>query len=240
MRQQFTETDNKTQLALLRRICGYGVPSLDRALYCKNNSLVLVAERELQPYIKKENGSYGMQMHLFELPWPIEALKDLGEVPVTLRITLSYFIEPGPGQRGWKDKYRYASHGLRFEVCSSQEEAANFIKRISMIQEEEDADGLRTADTSGRWTIGSNGRSSGSVHSDFWKSTAAEIATCNHIAVFPVVGWWRERKHLKKMESVTRYSLIVSLHTEAQDIDIYTPVKLRIDTAVKTLVPIPV
>jgi len=33
-----------------------------------------------------------------------------------MRITLSYFVEPSPGEVGWKDRYRYASHGLRFEL----------------------------------------------------------------------------------------------------------------------------
>ena len=36
----------------------------------------------------------------------MEALSALGDKKVTMRVTLSYFIEPGPGQRGWKDKYR--------------------------------------------------------------------------------------------------------------------------------------
>ena len=244
MRQQFTTADSKTQFAELRKVCGYGVPSLDRALYCKKNSLVLVAEREIQPYVKKEGRSdYGMQMHLFPLPWPVEALQDLGAAQVTLRMTLSYFIEPGPGQRGWKDKYRYASHGLRFELCGAQEETDQFQQRISNIIEEEEKNSSevsRSAKTSERWVIGKNGRSSGSIHSDFYTGSAAEIAACNCIAVFPVVGWWRKRTHLKKMENTARYSLIVSLHTEAQNVDIYTPVKIQIENMVKTPVPISV
>jgi len=241
MRAQFATNGNKTELARLRRICGYGVPLLSRALHCMNNSLVLVAERELQPYkFTGTNGKLedGMQMHLFEVPWPIEALRDLGEQNVTMRVTLSYFIEPGPGQRGWKDKYSYASHGLRFDVCSPQETREVFAARISKIMEQEELDLPDAIDTSGRWAIGAKGRSSGSVHSDFWEGTAADIASCNHIAVYPVVGWWRKRKHLKKADSMARYSLIISLHTKAQDVDIYTPVKVKIDSAVKTPVTI--
>ena len=32
-----------------------------------------------------------------------------------MRVTLSYFIEPNPSQRG-NSRYRYQSHGLRFDV----------------------------------------------------------------------------------------------------------------------------
>jgi hypothetical protein len=228
MLQQFAPNGSKTELAKLCRICGYGVPSLERAKYCMNNSLVLVAQNQIQPYTKG-----GMQMHLFDLPWPKEALLDLGGQKVTLRVTLSYFIEPGPGKRGWADKYRYASHGLRFEVQGAQESTASFITRVGKDSEEK-TERPSSRDLSGRWGIGVNGRSSGSLSSDLWETTAAEIAACNSLAVYPVIGWWRQRTHLKKYESPARYSLVVSLHTEAQEVDIYTPVKILIDNAVKT------
>ncbi len=46
--------------------------------------------------------------------------------------------------------------------------------------------------------------------------------------ITPVGGWWETRKSEKCMEKEARYSLIVSLHTEAQDIDIYTLVASKI------------
>ncbi len=228
MLQQFAPNGSKTELAKLCRICGYGVPSLERAQYCMNNSLVLVAQNQIQPYTKG-----GMQMHLLDLPWPKEALLDLGEQRVTLRVTLSYFIEPGPGKRGWADKYRYTSHGLRFEVQGAQESTSSFITRVGKDSEEK-KEHSSNRDLSERWAIGVNGRSSGSLSSDLWETTAAEIAACNSLAVYPVNGWWRQRTHLKKSESQARYSLVVSLHTEAQKVDIYTPVKILLDNAIKT------
>jgi hypothetical protein len=33
-------------------------------------------------------------MHLHRLPWPKEALQAVGDQDVTLRVTLSYFVEP--------------------------------------------------------------------------------------------------------------------------------------------------
>ena len=60
--------------------------------------------------------------------------------------------------------------------------------------------------------------------------TAAELSTCNLIGIFPIVGWWRERKHLGKVETDARYSLIISLETPAQDVELYTTVRTIMET----------
>lgn len=39
-------------------------------------------------------------MHFFTLPWPVDELRRLGEVSVTMKVTLSYFVLPSPGRRG--------------------------------------------------------------------------------------------------------------------------------------------
>ena len=85
--------------ALLRSV-GYGVPILRKALYSATNSLTLISERIIQPYrIEKSQAKYN-QYHLFNLPWPAEVLKDeIGDRDVTLKVTLSYYIEPNPGNR---------------------------------------------------------------------------------------------------------------------------------------------
>ena len=71
-------------------------------------------------------------MHLHELPWPREALNDLGGgVPVRLRAILSCFIEPSPTRRGWKRRYRYASHELRFDLQQATETNDDFRKRLN-------------------------------------------------------------------------------------------------------------
>ena len=62
------------------------------------------------------------------------------------------------------------------------------------------------------------------------------MASCNMVAVYPVIGWWRERHNLKKYNSQTRYSLIVSLETPPMDIDIYSCVKNIIEQQVAILV----
>jgi hypothetical protein len=72
---------------------------------------------------------------------------------------------------------------------------------------------------------------------DTIETTAAEIATCNLIGIYPVTGWWKERKYLEHWNRETRYSLIVSLETPNQDIDIYTPVQNLINIPIQ--IPIP-
>lgn len=148
-----------------------------------------------------------------------------------MRITLSYFIEPGPGEVGWKDRYRYASHILRFDINSPGESRDEFVRRINTAAREEDEGHPGTSSASEYWTLGRT-RDKGSIHSDIWKGTAAELADSNLVSVSPRIGWWRERNHLGKCETLTRYSLVVSIHTPEQDIDIYTPVVQQISLTV--------
>jgi len=72
--------------------------------------------------------------------------------------------------------------------------------------------------------VGPDGRTQGSIHSDWWEGTAADLAASGQLAVYPVTGWWRERKHLERWGSMARYSLVVSLETEA-DVKLYTAIQ---------------
>lgn len=235
MKAQFLDNDSKTSYAKLLRICGYGVPDLDRAISCASNSLTLVAQNELQPFNKKENnqGYKTHEMHIYDVPWPTDVLLDLpDEIEIKMRITLSYFVEPGPGEIGWKDRYRYPSHGLRFDVKSPGESRDLFIKRINAAARQEDEGHPGTKSASDHWVIGKFGRDKGSLHSDIWEGTAAELADSGIIAVYPVIGWWRERGYLNKWDSKSRYALIISISTPEEDIDIYTPVAIEAGIAV--------
>jgi len=113
---------------------------------------------------------------------------------------------------------------LRFDIKSPSETSDEFVRRINTAvhTEEEGHPGTRSA--SDKWLIGSIGRDKGSIHSDIWNGTAAELAASGYIAVYPIIGWWRERPHLGHFNKKSRYSLIVSINTPAEDVDIYTPV----------------
>jgi hypothetical protein len=214
--------DSKTAVQQRLRTYGYGVPDAHRALHSAENAATLLFEGELQPFEQKPGGGQKTkEMHLHELPWPKEVLESLGDMSLRMHVTLSYFIEPSPGRKGWGHKFRFQSHGLRFEVKSPLESTDAFRKRISRAVWEEDEGRPDNVPEVRNWTIGSKGRTHGSLHSDWWTGTAAELAASGHVAVYPVTGWWRERPHLGRLENKARYSLIVSLETPSEDVDIY-------------------
>lgn len=223
MRQQFLpENPSKGDYHRLLRTCGYGVPDLARACWCAQNSVNLIVQGRLQPY-DRDGGRYATKdMHIHQLPWPREVLLALGEQTVRMRVTLSYFIEPSPGEIGWKDRYRYASCALRFDVNNVNEDIDNFNRRLNAAARDESE--FDTDSGSDRWLIGKNTRHRGSVHSDVWEGTAADLATSNLIGIYPAIGWWRERHGLGRWNKEIRYSLIVSLSTEAETVDLYTPI----------------
>jgi hypothetical protein len=211
----------KADVAQILRIAGYGVPDLKKAIQCASNSLTLIAQNSIQPF-KKEGSAYKTnEMHLYSLPWPREQLLSLGSVQVKLRITLSFFIEPGPGEIGWKDRYRYASHGLRFDLNNTNETEQDFIRRLNNAATTDDNETASVGGTSGseRWIIGKNNRKQGSLHSDIWIGNAADLAACNIVGIYPIIGWWRQRHNLGCFNKQTRYSLIVSLEVPEQEID---------------------
>jgi hypothetical protein len=233
--QMNVQRGNRTSFRNLLRVFGFGVPELDRALYSQESALTFIAQETIQPFNYKEGSSSKAEtneIHFFNLPWPSDLLLSMEDTPVKLKVTLSYFIEPGAGEIGWKDKYRYQSHGLRFDINNTSDSEEVFRKKINVAAREED-DELSGGFGNERWEVGVKNRSNGSIHSDYMELTAAELANCNLIAVYPVVGWWRERKHLRKVENKTRYSLIISLDTPAQDVELYTTVKNMIEVPIE-------
>ena len=138
-----------------------------------------------------------------------------------MRVTLSYFIEPSPGRRGWTRGNRYQSCGLRFEVKRPLEMLSEFTNRVSAALREEDEDYVGAGADEREWLLGSNLRKKGSVHSDSWTGSAVNLANCEILAVFPITGWWKERHHLKGWMKSVRYSLIVSLESSVET-DLYT------------------
>ncbi|TYQ13109.1 UNVERIFIED_CONTAM: subtilase family protein [Acetivibrio alkalicellulosi] len=234
MKNQFLNGKTKGCYKELLKICGYGVPNLDKALWCMKNSVNLIVQSELQPFDKSDDGKRYVtkDMHIHELPWPKDLLLNLGEIPVSMRITLSYFIEPSPGEIGWKERYRYASCVLRFDV-NGMDSKEDFQRRINAAAEKE-GEGYESDGGSINWMIGKNNRHLGSIHSDIWEGTAAELSESNLIGIYPAVGWWKERAWLGRWNRKVRYSLIVSLQTPRQDIDLYTPIY----NIIKSKVPI--
>lgn len=228
MLKQFPRAERHNRL----RCYGYGVPNLGAALWSLRNAPTLAIESELQPYTKDGNALKTKDMHLHRLPWPVEVLQWLGESEVRMRVTLSYFIEPSPGQQGWNRKHRYQSHGLRFDVKRPLEDDVIFHKRLSKAAWEDDGEEIADGGEDRNWQVGPRLRCKGSVHSDTWTGAAAELASCGAIAVDPVSGWWRERPHLERWNRQARYSLVVTLESQRTDVDLYTPIAAQIGVPV--------
>lgn len=211
------------------RCYGYGVPTIERALWSAGNAATLVVQSELQPFDRIDGKMTTKEMHVHEIPWPTAVLQSLGHELVAMRVTLSYFIEPSPGRRGWDRKHRYQSHGLRFEVRRPTETLDDLRQRVTRTAWEEPSDRPAFPRDDRNWQIGPRLRTHGSIHSDEWTGTASELSVCNHIAVYPVTGWWRERPHLKRWSRSARYALIVTLKTARTEVDLYTPIRAQVE-----------
>ena len=223
---------NKNERERLLRICGYGVPNLSQALWSASNHLTLIVQDELKPF----EGNKMKQMNIHNIPWPTEQLRDLGETEVMMKVTLSYFIEPNPARRGWQHKFRYQSHGLRFDVKTSTESSDQFVTRLNRQRwnDELGRDSVSSSSDSSDWFFGQRIRSKGSIHCDTWKGTAVSLAERSQVAVYPVVGWWREKHSEGHTNKRARYSLIVTISTPSMKVDIYTPVESKILTEIET------
>lgn len=224
--KELSKLSSEEKIKIIQRV-GYGVPDLIKAKNSAKNSLTLIAEREFTPYKFEDSRVKTNEFHLLELPWPKDVLLDLAESQVQLKVTLSYFIEPNPGNKAYTNSQSYASHGLRFKMIDRNESERNFKSRISkaLKEKQEDYENEGTEN----WILGSNVRDKGSIHKDIWKGNAADLALRNKIAIFPVGGWWKTKRYKKRYSEIVKYSLIVSIETPEEDIDIYTPVLNQID-----------
>lgn len=227
MRAHFDAAGSQAQkMAMLRRY-GWGVPDLVRALMSAANDATLMVEDVLLPFRKDGPQIKTGDMNLHQLPWPREELLALGDEDVELRVTLSYFIEPNPGERGWTRRHRYASHALRFAVKRSLESLPQFRQRINRAVKAEEAGDVGDAAGGDNWVLGPI-RDRGSIHSDIWRGSAAALAERDAIGVFPVSGWWKEQPALQRWDRSARYALLVSIRAPEAEIDIYTPIANQI------------
>ena len=232
MRREIEHQQGKgTRLRLLRRY-GWGVPTEETVLHSSQQAVTMVSQDEFVPF---DGPDYRMRrFRLHPLPWPRDALDSIGDDEVRLRVTLSYFVEPSPSRRGWRRRYTYASHGLRFDLQGSLESQQEFVRRVNRDAQRDEEGASRTASTSDRWLVGPQQRHLGSLHQDEWTGTGHELAASGTLAVYPVGGWWKNNGRADRTSLPVRYGLIVSLRSRRQDIDLYTPIanQLRIPTTI--------
>jgi hypothetical protein len=225
MQVRFDEAPKKSdKWALLKRY-GFGVPRADIALRSARDALTLIAQEFIVPFEDDRMG----EAHIFELPWPRDALIALGATSVVLRVTLSYFVDPNPASRGWRKRHSYASYGLKFSVRGPVETTDAFRKRMNRSAldagEKKPPSGRDAAD----WNLGEKARNRGSLHSDSLETTAAELAARGVVGVYPVGGWWKDLPKQNRHErGGARYALVVSIEAPGVECDLWTPVAVQL------------
>lgn len=239
MRARLNACSGKRERVKLLRHFGYGVPSLDRALHSARSDLALIAQSHITPFKRERRpdaegdmtlrGPTFNEIHYYSLPWPRSTLELLGERRVVrLKIVLSYFVEPSPGDIAPVSPSRYQSFGLRFDLKRATDTPDIFRKRVNKL-EREAGEQLSPAEADSNWMFGSQHVAAGSLHVDVWTGRAADLAAMNEIAVYPVAGWWKNRTAQHRYDSETRYGLVVSLSSSDQTIDLYSEVQQKIE-----------
>ena len=127
-------------------------------------------------------------------------------------------------------------HSLQQKANCTQS-VQEFQKRISKAAQEDD-ENITSGSDARNWELGPNLQKKSSIHSDTWIGTAAELAECGILAVFPVTGWWKERNHLNGWKKRARYSLIVSIETDDVTTDLYTTIAQQIQVAAETIIEV--
>lgn len=224
---------NTGRVETLMRSYGYGIVDERRILASFQNQTTIVAERSMQPYKGEWKAPKLNECHLIALPWPQSLLEGNPDHPVTLRVTLSYFIQPNPGSRTWakSQKYHYAGCLLRFRPKHKDMSLQEFRARLDA-----DADSSRETYSDPGWALGGKLRGKcGSLVQDVWQGTTGQLAEMGHIGIYPAKGWWAYRRfppghelHGCHLNSIN-YSLMVSLETQAP-LPIYAEVAQAITT----------
>ena len=106
----------------------------------------------------------------------------------------------------------------------------DFRKRLNEKALEDEEEKPTAGGDSSEWYLGEQTRNRGSIHSDVWVGTAADLAARGVIGVYPVSGWWKDQPKRDRSAFGARYSLIVSIETDAEGADIWTPVAQQIGT----------
>lgn len=231
----------RTNVMSALRTFGYGVPNLQKALNSQNNSATIIIEREINILKIDEDGEIRFdELHHHKVPLPKELiLRATVENPNSLgrlKVTLSYFIEPNPTSNKYATKYAYRSFGLGFNVKSPLQSEENFLATINSLAVDENYTGSQNSYDG--WSFKDDLRRLGSIHSDSWEGTIADLVSMDTIVVFPIYGWWKNTKFVREDYKV-RYSLIISVESDS-DIDIYNGIQsvIAVEQQASTLISV--
>lgn len=219
---QHWKTGTKAAKQAVLREVGYGVPDLQRAMNSASNDVTLIAQAPIQPFaIGKSGGPVFNEMHFYDLPWPKAALEKIENGIVTMKVTLSYFVEPNLSGRAATRPETYRSFGLRFAIKKRADTKEQFKRRVSG-QQEKDAPGPQQEGDF--WLLGSNAVQAGSLHCDLWRGRAIDLALHDAIGVYPVTGWWKTHPGQKRFNDQGRYALVISISAPGHAVDMHSEI----------------
>lgn len=238
MKTAFAGAAKKGERLKLARRFGYGRPSLDRAAGSAAASLAMVSQSHIRPYRQGDaSGAKFNVFHLYQLPWPKQALADIADADVRLRVTLSYFVDPNPSADAPLDPARYRSFGLRFDLRKKGETAAAFAGRMNQNADAPEDD-LDLAEDDKARLFGSKSVSAGSLHVEEWTCSAADFIERDTLAIYPVGGWWKTAKDKAVNEQEARYSLVVTLDAGDADVDLYSEIEQQVAVKIAAAVEV--
>lgn len=226
------EAGRKSARRQILREMGYGVPDIERAISSARNDVTLIAEAEIQPFAVGAGGRTGVfnEMHFYDLPLPKAALEQLENNIVTMKVTLSYFIEPNLTGKAATRPDTYRSFGLRFAMKKRNETDATFRARVNAAHEKDGSSA--TESETDYWLLGPKSMQAGSLHCDLWRGHAIDLAGHDSIAVYPVGGWWKSHLGQRRFADKGRYALVISISAPGQAVDLHAEVSNLIDVKV--------
>ena len=213
----------KAKMQKMVREFGYGVPDIERAILSALNDATLMAQADIQPFAINADGRTAVfnEMHFYDLPWPKAILEQLENKIVTMKVTLSYFIEPNLTGKAATRPDTYRSFGLRFAMKKRTETREHFRSRLSASQA---GDGTEAAVETSCWLLGPKAIQAGSLHCDLWRGHAIDLASHDAIAVYPVGGWWKSHTGQKRVTDKARYALVISIAAPGQSVNLYSEI----------------
>lgn len=214
------------------RTYGWGVPSELSLLNSHVSDVTMVVQDQLKPFDGQPNPKLG-EVKFYKLPWTKDIIEQLGSNHVELRVTLSYFVEPNPGKRGANHHSTYPSHGLQFLIKSGTQSSNEFHQDIvDSVSNDVEESGAQMFSAGPGWLAGPAHRDRGSLRSDLWRGAAYKLLDVDEIAVVPLTGWWKLNRRIERCALSVPYSLMITLRTLGNEIDIYSNISNSLGLAV--------
>ncbi len=218
---------------IIRHI-GYGVPNVSRATENSLNRITLITTGDIR--IK------GKQVHIYEVKIPEELRKPGNSFDIRIDVTLSYKAQP---RRTRRNRQRYLSNWLEWDVSKLNETSASFSARMLEIASDEEAnfdyDEVEESSSNIKWTIGKQGnhgivknyhRNSGTVQKDWAIVKSYELGRRFCLAVIGHLGW------NKDINNSVPYSLVVSFEALDETIEVYSRMALENEVEIEEEVEI--